>query len=161
VKRVRESQKNHKRLHVHYLSSHIQNEYIDICGSFVQKRILEEVRNSKYVTIVVDATPDLSHKEQTCLIIRYLKIIDNSKFSIKERFICFYSFTKNVGQEIALRILELIENFEVDFNLCIGQAYDNGANMAGQYEGVQAILFERNYKFIFFSCGKHIESYRR
>jgi hypothetical protein len=43
-------------------------------------------------------------------------------------------------QEIALRFLELLENFALDFNLCIGQAHDNGVNMAGKCKGVQAIM---------------------
>jgi len=36
-------------------------------------------------------------------------------------------------QEIALQILELLQNFELDFNLRIEQIYDNGGNMAGKY----------------------------
>jgi hypothetical protein len=103
----------------------------------------------------VDATQDFSHKEQMCLIIRHVKIIDNSKSSVEERFICFDSFTKNIGQEIALRILELLENFELDFNKRVVQAYDNCAKLGGQYKCVQAILLERNPNCILSSCGNH------
>jgi hypothetical protein len=41
----------------------------------------------------------------------------------------------------------------MNVNLCIGQAYENIANMAGHYEGVQAILLERNTNCIFRSFG--------
>lgn len=155
VKNVRESQDKNKRLQVHYLSSRIQNEFIEICGKFVQRKILDEIIDSKYFSIIVDATPDCSHQEQTCLVIRYVKIINNASYSIEERFITFDSFTEKKGTEIAARIIEIIEIFGLDFNLCVGQAYDNGANMAGQYNGVQALLRERNPNCIFSSCGNH------
>ena len=37
VKRVKESQQSKKKMQVHYLSTRIQNEFIDLCGSLVQK----------------------------------------------------------------------------------------------------------------------------
>lgn len=155
VQRIRDSQHNKNRLQVHYLSRRIQNEFIELCGSFVQNKILEQIRTSKYFCIVADATPDCSHKEQTSLIIRYVKIIDGSNFSIEERFITFDSFVLKTGKEIASRILEILDNFNLNFDFCVGQAYDNGANMAGAYNGVQAILLERNPNCIFSSCGNH------
>jgi hypothetical protein len=36
-------------------------------------------------------------------------------------------------QEIALQILEVVKNFELDFNFCIEQTQNNGGNMAGRY----------------------------
>jgi hypothetical protein len=39
---------------------------------------------------------------------------------------------KKAQQEIALQMLELLRNFNLDFNLRIGQIYDNDANMAGK-----------------------------
>ena len=95
VKRVRESQESHKRIQVHYLSTRTQNEFIELCGEFVQMKILDEIRNAKYYSIIVDATPDYSHKEQTTIIIRYVKIVDSSTFSIEERFILFDNFKEN------------------------------------------------------------------
>jgi len=40
---------------------------------------------------------------------------------------------KKARQDIALQILELLQNIELDFNLRIEQVYDNGGNMAGKY----------------------------
>lgn len=155
VKRVRESQESQQRMQVHYLSQRIQNEFIEICGSFVQTSIIGEIRNAKYFSIIVDATPDCSHKEQTTLVIRYVKIDDNSDFSIEERFILFDDFNRKTGQEIADRILQLLDGLQLDFQVCVGQAYDNGSNMAGKYKGVQAVLLQHNSNCIFSSCGNH------
>ena len=79
-------------MQAHYLSTRIQNKFIDICGSHVQTAILHEIVKAKYFSIIVDATPDCSYKEQTTLVIRYVKILDNSNFSVEERFILFDNF---------------------------------------------------------------------
>ncbi|XP_065678216.1 uncharacterized protein LOC136093185 [Hydra vulgaris] len=76
-----ESQQCKQRMQAHYLSMRIQNEFIDIFGSYVQTAILHEVVKAKYFSIIVDATPDCSYEEQTTLVIRYVKILDNSNFS--------------------------------------------------------------------------------
>ncbi|XP_065662742.1 zinc finger MYM-type protein 1-like [Hydra vulgaris] len=118
-------------MQAHYLSTRIQNEFIDICGSHVQTAILHEIVKAKYFLVIVDATPDFSYKEQTTLVIRYVKILDNSNFSVEERFILFDNFSKKTGREIAARTLEILKTLKLDFEACIGQAYDNCANMAG------------------------------
>jgi hypothetical protein len=40
---------------------------------------------------------------------------------------------KKAQQEIAVQILELLQNFKLDFNLRIERMYDNGGNMVGKY----------------------------
>ena len=142
-------------MQAHYLSTRIQNEFIDICGSHVQTAILHEIVKAKYFSIIVDATPDCSYKEQTTLVIRYVKLLDNSNFSVEKRFILFDNFSKKTGREIAARTLEILKTLKLDFEACIGQAYDNGANMAGKYNGVQAVLIQQNPNCMFSSCENH------
>ncbi|CAM4643992.1 unnamed protein product [Lepidochelys kempii] len=109
-------------MQVHCLSTRRQNEFIELCGSFVQTTILDEIRNAKYFSIIVDATPDCSHKEQTTMVIRYVKIVDSSKFSVGERFVLFDNVMRKTGKEIAARVLAILEGFKLDFQVCIGQA---------------------------------------
>ena len=68
--KVCESQKSGKRFQVNYLSNIIQNEFISICGQHVTDKILQEQKESNYYAIIVDGTPDTSHKEQTTIILR-------------------------------------------------------------------------------------------
>ncbi|CAM4593656.1 unnamed protein product [Lepidochelys kempii] len=79
VKRAQELQESQKCMQVHYLSTRIQNEIIEPCGSFIQTTILDDIQKAKYFSVIVDATPDCSHKEQTTMVIRYVKIVDRSK----------------------------------------------------------------------------------
>ena len=154
VSKVRSAQVNNQKMHINYMSTKIQNEFIDICGSFVQRAIIDEVQNAKYFSIIADSTPDSSHIEQTALIIRYLKV-NEIEFLIEERFICFDNFSDKTGQEIANRLLELLIDLKLDFKNCVGQSYDYGANMAGKTNGVQAVLLRKNKNCFFSGCGNH------
>ncbi|XP_065270184.1 olfactory receptor 11A1-like [Emys orbicularis] len=104
-----------------------------------QQEDVDLMQQEKFIS-----TTDCSHKEETTMVIRYIKIVDSSKFSIEEKFILFDNFTRKTGKEIAAQVLTNLERFKLDFQVCIGQAYDNGANMAGKYKGVQAVLLEHN-----------------
>ncbi|XP_065680579.1 uncharacterized protein LOC124817132 [Hydra vulgaris] len=110
VKHVRESQQCKQRMRAHYLSMRIQNKFIDICST----AILHEMVKAKYFSIIVDATPDCSYKEQTTLVIRY-KILDNSNFSVEESFILFKNFSKKNWKRNCCSNTRNIENFEAGF----------------------------------------------
>ena len=157
VGKVRKSQLSHKRLQVHYLSTRLQNEFIDLCDSFVQTAIINEIHITKYFSNIIDATPDCSHQEQTTFIIRYLNVVDGSKMSIEERFHLFdiHKFTKKSGKGIASFVLKKFKRLTLEFQNFIGQANDNDANMAGTYKCVKAVLQEVNSSCLFSPYRNH------
>ncbi|KAL6479337.1 hypothetical protein MHYP_G00127700 [Metynnis hypsauchen] len=65
VKRVAE-----KAVHESYFSKMIQNELICLVGSCVTKTIVERVKKSKYFSVIMDCTPDVSHDEQLSVVLR-------------------------------------------------------------------------------------------
>lgn len=54
----------------HYLSLDIQNEFIELCGKRVQKRILKEREDAIYYGIICETTPEISHTEQNVVLMR-------------------------------------------------------------------------------------------
>lgn len=92
---------------MHYLSSDSQNEFISVCAQHVRQTILEELMKVKYYSIIVDATPDCSHVEQTTFILRYILLSAQDKFEVQERFFKFVDFNKT-GAEIATLILDTL-----------------------------------------------------
>ena len=68
------SQETGVRMEAHYLSPENQNEFIDACGKLVQQKIIAEVLSAKYYSIIVDATPDSAHIEQTTFCFGLLKM---------------------------------------------------------------------------------------
>ena len=56
--------------HTLYLSKTIYKEFISLIGSSVLDSIVCELKNSKYYTISLDSTPDISNVDQLSLILR-------------------------------------------------------------------------------------------
>ena len=100
----------------------IQNEFIDLCGSFVQTAIIYKIHIAKYFSFIIDATYDCSHQEHTTFIIRYLNVVNRSKMSIEEKFLLFDNFTKKSGKDIASYVLKNLKYLNLEFQNCIGQA---------------------------------------
>lgn len=150
---VRENMQQGKKTPAHYLSSDSQNEFIELCGQRVLKTILNERQEAVYYSIIGDATPDISHREQNVLLLRYVHRTD--EWEIKERFIEFKDFSKKTGEELAAMLLNSLRDYGIDIADCRGQGYDNGANMAGKIQGVQARILNVNPLATFSPCATH------
>jgi len=55
-----------------YLSSHIQNEIINICRDILIKKVVNKVNESKCFSVLADETTDVSVSEQLTICVRYL-----------------------------------------------------------------------------------------
>ena len=154
VQKVKEYQGKGERLQVHYLSPESQNEFISACSNLVKQHILLERRASKYFAVIVDATPDSSHVEQTTFLLRYLNL-ESGRYEIQERFLMFVDCSSKKGEQIAQLIMDTLEEHAIPLSDCRAQGYDNAANMAGKYKGAQAKIQEQNSMAIFSPCGCH------
>lgn len=94
---------------ISYFSHKIRNEIICIMGQQVRQTIFEQIKKSKYFSILFDCTPDKSHQEQMSQIIRYV-YISNGDIMIKESFIDFVCTNEKTGSEISNEILNTIRN---------------------------------------------------
>ena len=79
---VTKSQSEGKRMQAHYLSPSSQNEFIHLCAEKSRKKVRQEVLSSKYYSLLLDGTPDLSCQEQSTFIFRYL-LYRNGVYIIK------------------------------------------------------------------------------
>ena len=59
------------------------------------------------------------------------------------------------GRDIAELICRVLKEHDFEFKNSRGQGYDNGANMAGIYNGAQAAILEKNPQALFSSCSAH------
>ncbi|ROL41869.1 Zinc finger MYM-type protein 1 [Anabarilius grahami] len=140
----------------HYLSSESQNEFINLCGRRVLKRILQEREDAIYYAVIADATPDISHTEQNVVVLRYVKYDkEKDEWEITERFLEFKDFYKKTGSEIAKMIESVLCEHGIDVSDCRGQGYDNGANMSGKVKGVQAEILRKNKLATYSPCASH------
>ncbi|XP_064111534.1 zinc finger MYM-type protein 1-like [Macrobrachium nipponense] len=139
--------------HTSYLGNIIQNEFIDCISKRVVECMVTEIRQSKYFSIILDCTPDLSHKEQLSVIIRIVTAEGTAQ--IKEYFIGFLEAEQTTGEDLSRLILKKLEELNIPFEDCRGQSYENGANMRGKNKGVQARLLQLNPRALFVPCGAH------
>ncbi|XP_047145384.1 zinc finger MYM-type protein 1 [Hydra vulgaris] len=149
---IAKHQDEEKRMQAHYLSWKSQNEFIKECGKLVVREVIREIKKSIYFTIITDNTP---HSEQITFVFRFLHFNDNHLWEIKERFLKLEELEKKKGSDITKLILNVLEENELDIKNCRGQGYDNGANMAGIYNGVQALIRQNNPQAIFIPCSAH------
>lgn len=140
---------------ISYLSPEIQNEFISLLGSHVKKSILQDIRQAKYFSVILDTTPDISHTDQMSEIIRYVKI-EKDEVEVIESFIDFLPVHgSKTAANLTNVILEKLKTDDLDFNDCRGQGYDNAATMAGEHSGVQKRLLSVNPKAVFVPCNNH------
>ena len=110
---------------------------------------------TKYYSIIVDATPDSSHVEQTSFILRYVHCKDKVTYEVQERFLEFVDCNPKTGESIAELINETLRKNGIPLADCRGQGYDNGSNMSGSYKGAQARIIQKNHLAKFCPCACH------
>ena len=139
--------------HTSYLGHHVQNELIDLLSSKIISVLVNDIKQAKFFSIILDCTPDISHTEQLSLVIRVVSLVE--KPHIREHFMGFLEAEESTGQHLASMLLNRLEELGIPFEDCRGQSYDNGANMRGKNKGVQARLLEKNPRALFVPCGAH------
>jgi hypothetical protein len=99
---------------------------IQLLSKTVKEPILADVNKAGYFSLSVDSTPDISHTDQLTLIIRYVSPEDGLP---SERFLTFHELKDHSGERMADLVFNyLTTEFEIDFNKCRGQSYNNAVN---------------------------------
>lgn len=112
--------------------------------------ILDELRESKYYSISVDSTPDISHIDQLSFCIRY--VMDGEPI---ERFLQFIPIKEHKSEYLAGIVMSFLEKYGIPIADCRGQSYDNANNMAGRFNGLQARILNENDLAKFLPCAAH------
>lgn len=133
--------------HTTYLGKTIQNELIACMSDTILHTILVSIKESKYFSMILDCTPDVSHQEQMSVVIRTVDLKNTPE--IREHFLGFLLAHKSNGLGLSTLILRRLEELNIPFEDCRGQSYDNGANMKGRNKGTQARLLKKNPRALY------------
>ena len=133
-----------------YISPRIQNDLLEAIGVFFQKRIVHEVKEARFFSLLADETTDVSIKEQLTICLRYVR--DDS---ICERFFAFREATDLTGGGLAAQLLATLTDAGIPVSGMVGQGYDGAAAMSGHKSGVQKHIRERCPAAMYVHCISH------
>ncbi|CAH2284975.1 Hypothetical predicted protein [Pelobates cultripes] len=102
-----------------YFSPKIQNKLICLLGNHVKEKIVADIKKAKYFGILFDSTPDVSHTDQMCEVIRYVHI-EGDHVEVKESFLGFFPVAEKTAAELTENILQHLEEDGLDISLCRG-----------------------------------------
>jgi hypothetical protein len=131
------------------MSPEIQHEFIEILGKKLRQQILGQIRKAKYHSVIFDSTPDISHKDQTSQVLRYVWL-ENREVQVVESFIDFIERKNKTTEGISEIILS-----KLDIMNCREQAYENATTMDGRQTGVQQRIKYINPNGKFVPCSNH------
>lgn len=134
-----------------YLSSSICNEFLTLMAKKVVHEMVNELKENKYFSLVVDSTPDVGHVDQLSIILRYVAR-DGSPV---ERFFKFLPRVGHKAKDLKEAVDSFLAEYGIDIKDCVGQSYDNASNMSGTYNGLQKLIETMNYMATYVPCAGH------
>lgn len=114
-------------------------------------KIKQECSRACYFSIMMDEASDLSHKEQVCIIVRYV----DWQYVIQERLIDIQSTESTCSDKLFEILCKSLNKVGLTTNLLVGQCYDGASNMKGRFNGLQAKVKEIQPKAIYSHCYAH------
>lgn len=136
---------------VSYLSKTICDEFIELMYKKVVCVIVKQLKKSKYYSLSVDSTPDITHSDQLTVIVRYV-LSDGSPV---ERFLSFIKLKDHTGAHMENIVLNTLSELDIAISDMRGQSYDNASNMSGKYNGLQALIKKHNSLAEYLPCSGH------
>ena len=120
---------NRGRGHSSYLSKTICDEIVTIMAQKALGVIKQEIVKSRYFSISVDSTPDITRTDQFTIIIRHVNM---TNYEPVKRFLMFISISIHTGQDLADTLLQCLSKQKIDFNYRRRQTYNNASKYAWQ-----------------------------
>ncbi|XP_028418302.1 zinc finger MYM-type protein 1-like [Dendronephthya gigantea] len=134
-----------------YRSHDIINELIELMCMKVLRKLLAEIRDAEWYSIIADETRDLSGAEQFSVSIRWV----DSEYNISEDLIGMVEVENTTAEVLTSVIKDTLLRCVLPLSQCRGQAYDGAANMAGCISGVAKRLQEDEPSALFVHCLAH------
>lgn len=134
-----------------YTSKTIQNDLIECIGMHIRGRILKEIKEANFYSVLCDEVVDVACKQQVSIVLRFV----DSGCNIREEFLDFIKVERITGEVLAREIKNVLARYGLDLQNCRGQGYDGATNMSGA-NGVQGLISAENSKAVYVHCNSHV-----
>lgn len=135
-----------------FTSPESQNEMLTMVSHDILRKIIGKIKaESRQFAVIVDGTQDISGKEQESICLRHV----DHDLNVQESFVGLYELPTTTGATVASVIQDALQRFDLPISQLRGQTYDGAANMAGPYNGCQAIIAAKQPLAIHVHCGAH------
>lgn len=134
-----------------YTSKTVQNDVIDVIGDEILSKIVSQIKESVFFTIMMDETPSSARKEEVALVIRFVSLDG----CVSEKFVGFKEAKNTTGAALASLLVNALEELGLSIEYCRGQSYDGAAAMSGKYNGVQAHIRKLQPLAEYMHCVNH------
>ncbi|XP_031727537.1 zinc finger MYM-type protein 1-like [Anarrhichthys ocellatus] len=99
----------------------------------------------------MDGTQDVQGKEQVSICLRYV----DKELEPHEVFVGLYEVPGTTGEQMAKLVVDVLLRLNLPISRLRGQTYDGAANMAGKFNGAQAVLKKEQPLALYVHCGAH------
>jgi hypothetical protein len=134
-----------------YLSHDIQNDLIKSVAEEILSKILDEVREAQYYSIIVDSTIDISRIDQFSLSLRYVTRSGHAT----EHFLDFKELDDSSAAKYFDLLVETLKSYNLDIKYCRGQGYDGASTMSGNITGLQQRVKDVSSSAVYIHCCAH------
>ncbi|CDQ78603.1 unnamed protein product [Oncorhynchus mykiss] len=86
-----------KETHVNYLGKRIQNGIVDMLAQEFQQAVCSELKAAKYVSIILDCTPDKSKTDQMTTVVHFVSTEEDGSVRTREHFLEFSELLDSTG----------------------------------------------------------------
>ena len=77
------------------------------------------------------------------------------EYQLNDFFLTFFDMKNHTDEGMAELILNFFKELEIDFSKGMGQSYDNAANVARKYNGIQQKILKENKFAKLIPCAGH------
>jgi hypothetical protein len=126
---------------IKYMSNTIMEEQVRTIAGITRQRLLDDINEAVFWTIIIDGTTDISKTDQLALLVRYVKTqYGERKVEVKESFVDFFNVSDHTAKGLTDGILRCCKKHNLKMENLVGQAYDGASVMKAKDGGVQQLL---------------------
>jgi hypothetical protein len=117
----------------------------------LQRKHMERIHKSTFISIVADGTTDMSGKEKFSVILRIL----NDKLEPEELFLGFYEPPNTTAASLFACLNDVFVRYNISWEKIRGICFDGASNMSGRINGCRTLIQEKQPLALYVHCCNH------